>query len=158
MRLIFAQARLSENILTTKYSRFTVVTTQYRTAEIYLDKFCQTQSYYLCVIKVPYFLEISPHLEIPPPSKSRRTWKEVGSNKRRPRNLAAWKRVFGFKVHGMQALARDSHYRNGRVRRREAGEWTSRRPRNFAAGCSDLKLNLAAAKFRGNTVFVISPM
>ena len=26
---------------------------------------------------VPYFLEISPHLEIPPPSKSRRTYKEA---------------------------------------------------------------------------------
>ena len=38
------------------------------------------------------------------------------------------------------------------VRRHEAGEWTSRRPRNFAAGCSDLKLNLAAARFRGNMV------
>ena len=33
------------------------------------------------------------------------------------------------------------------------GEWSSRRPRNFAAGCSDLKLNLAAARFRGNTVY-----
>ena len=77
---------------------------------------------------LPYFLEISPYLEIPPPSKSRRTYKEVGSNKRRPRNLAAWKRVVGFKVCGMQAHVRDSHYRNGRVLRREAGEWTSRRP------------------------------
>ena len=90
---------------------------------------------------------------IPISSKSRRTYKEVGSNKRRPRNLAAWKRVVGFKVRGMQAHAHDLHYRNGRVRRREAGEWTSRRPRNLAAGCSDLKLNLAAARFRGNTVF-----
>ena len=60
---------------------------------------------------VPYFLEISPHLEIPPPLKSRRIYKEVGSNKRRPRNLAAWKRFVGFKVRGMQAHARDSHYR-----------------------------------------------
>ena len=65
------------------------------------------------------------------------------------RNLAAWNRAVRFKVHGMQAHAHDLHYRNGRVRRREAGEWTSRRPRNFAAGCSDLKLNLAMA---GNTV------
>ena len=54
-------------------------------------------------------------------SKSRRTYKEVDFNKRRPRNLAAWKRVVGFKVGGMQVHARDSHYRNGWVRRREAG-------------------------------------
>ena len=50
-------------------------------------------------MSILYFLEISLHLEIPPPSKSRRTYKEVSSNKRRPRNLAAWKRVVGFKVY-----------------------------------------------------------
>ena len=54
---------------------------------------------FFLVLGLPYFLEI------PPPSKSRRTYKEVGSNKRRPRNLAAWKRVVGFKVSGMQAHA-----------------------------------------------------
>ena len=31
--------------------------------------------------------------------KSRRTYKEVSSNKCRPRNLTAWKRVVGFKVY-----------------------------------------------------------
>ena len=43
---------------------------------------------------------------------------------------------------------------HGRVRRCEAGKWTSHRPRNLATGCSDLKLNLVTAKFRGNTVNV----
>ena len=43
------------------------------------------------------------------------------------------KRVVGFQVCGMQVHAHDSHYRNGRVRRRKAGEWTSRHPRNLAA-------------------------
>ena len=62
-------------------------------------------------MEIPYFLEILPHLEIPPPSKSRHTYKEVGSNKRRPRNLAAWKRIVGIKVRGMQVHASDSHYR-----------------------------------------------
>ena len=42
------------------------------------------------------------------------------------------------------------------MRRREVGEWTSRRPRNLAAGCSDMKLNLAAARFRGNTVYLLN--
>ena len=103
--------------------------------------------------RLPYFLEILLHLEIPPPSKSCRTYKEVGSNKHRPQNLAAWKRVVGFKVRGMQAHAHNLHHRNGQVCRREAGEWTGRHPRNIAAGCNDLKLNLAVARFRGNTVF-----
>ena len=88
-------------------------------------------------------------------SKSRRAY-EAGSNKHRLQNLAAWKRVVGFKVRGMQAHTHDLHYRNGQVCRREAGEWTSRRPQNFAAGCSDLKLNLAVARFRGNTVYSYS--
>ena len=39
---------------------------------------------------VPYFLEISPHLEIPPPSKCRRIVQPTHPNKRRPRNLATW--------------------------------------------------------------------
>ena len=68
----------------------------------------QARPNYAACLYVPYFLEISPHLEIPPPSKSRRTHKEVGSNKRRPRNLAAWKRVVGFKVRGMQAREAES--------------------------------------------------
>ena len=58
---------------------------------------------------IPYFLKILPHLEIPPPSKSRRTYKEVGSNKRHPRNLAAWKRVIGFKVYAECRRTRAIH-------------------------------------------------
>ena len=84
-------------------------------------------------------------------SKSRRTHKEVGSNKRSTRDLAAWKRIVGFKVHEMEAHTRNLHYRNGRVHRCEAGEWTSRHPRNLATGCSDLKLNLTTARLKGNT-------
>ena len=52
-----------------------------------------------------------------PPSKSRRM--EKG------RQIQSIRR--------MQAHARDSYYRNGRVRRCKAGEWTSCRPRNLAA-------------------------
>ena len=36
------------------------------------------------------FLEISPHLKIPPPSKCRHMFLQTHSNKHRPRNLAAW--------------------------------------------------------------------
>ena len=60
--------------------------------------------------KIPYFLKISPHLEIPPPSKSRRTYKEIGSNKHRPQNLAAWKRVVGFKVCGIMVECRRTQF------------------------------------------------
>ena len=41
------------------------------------------------VHKIPYFLEISPHLEIPPPSKCRRVFQPTHPNKRCPQNLAA---------------------------------------------------------------------
>ena len=40
------------------------------------------------------------------------------------------------------------------MHRREAGEWTSCRPRNLAAGCSDWKLYLATARFQGYTVYM----
>ena len=70
--------------------------------------------YYLCPLKFSNCTESHDHnYQTPYSSKSRRTCKEVGSNKRRPRNLAAWKRVVGFKVRRMQAHASDSHYRNG---------------------------------------------
>ena len=44
----------------------------------------------LAAVHIPYLLEISPHLEIPPPSKCRRIYLLTRPNKRRPRNLAAW--------------------------------------------------------------------
>ena len=40
--------------------------------------------------KVLYFLKISPHLEIPLPSKCCRIFQPTHLNKRRPRNLTAW--------------------------------------------------------------------
>ena len=91
---------------------------------------------------IPYFLEISPHLEIPPPSKSHHTLVPI--------NVA-----LKISLHGKGSS--DQSTRNSGERawfesKCEAGEWTSRRPRNLATGCSDLKLNLAAARFRGNMV------
>ena len=41
-------------------------------------------------VQVPYFLEISPHLEIPPPSKCHRIFQPTHPNKRCSWNLAAW--------------------------------------------------------------------
>ena len=52
---------------------------------------------YICMVykhnisfKLPYFLEISPHLEIRLPSKCHRIYLPTRPNQRRPRNLAAW--------------------------------------------------------------------
>ena len=103
-------------------------------------------------------------------SKSRRT-----SKSRHPRNLAApIRRVVPINAtleispHG-KGSSESKYVECRRTRaihtiesRCEAGEWTSRRPRNLAAleispqaGCSDLKLNLTAVRFRGNTVCTI---
>ena len=77
-----------------------------------------------------------------------------------PRNLTAPRNpaVLEISPHGKGSSdSKDAECRRTRAirtieSRRETGEWTSRRPRNLAAGCSDLKLNLTAARFGGNTV------
>ena len=67
---------------------------------IELELLCVTALSTVCIIIIllchdielciPYFLEISPHLEIPPPSKCRCIYLPTRPNKRRPRNFAAW--------------------------------------------------------------------
>ena len=56
----------------------------------YLSTCIYVNQEYMRIHCIPYFLEISPHLEIPPPSKCCRIFQPTHPNKRCPWNLAAW--------------------------------------------------------------------
>ena len=93
--------------------------------------------------RLPYFLEISPHLEILPPSKCSRNHKKVGSNKHRPRISPYRKGSSDSKYAECYSILNNAHRQ---IRKHKAGEWTSRCPRNFATlemspqGAATLKL------------------